>query len=207
MIRKLLHALLVGLGAGLFALALWALGALNRFEEATWSYRVNWLARPSPATARIKLIAIDRSSLDWVQEATGETWIWPRQVYAPILKFCRRAGAKVVLVGDVRQLQAIEAGAPMRAYTRISDKDINIHSSVTNPDAAVVIDPTLLTPEILEGLPKDGVLVVNSTESVADIRKKLGYNGGKVAVGTVVAHYPHAFYISEDGKALPELPV
>ena len=74
------------------------------------------------------------------------------------------------------------AGAPMRAYTRISDKAIHIHSSVTNPDAVVVIDPTLLTPEILEGLPKDGVLVVNSTESVADIRKKLGYNGGKVAV-------------------------
>jgi len=74
------------------------------------------------------------------------------------------------------------AGAPMRAYTRISEKAINIHSGVTNPDAVVVIDPTLLTPEVLEGLPKDGVLVVNSTESAADIRKKLGYNSGKVAV-------------------------
>ncbi len=74
------------------------------------------------------------------------------------------------------------AGAPIRAYTRISDKAINIHSGVTNPDAVVVIDPTLLTPEVLEGLPKDGVLVVNSTESAADIRKKLEYDHGKVAV-------------------------
>lgn len=74
------------------------------------------------------------------------------------------------------------AGAPIRAYTRISDKVINVHSGVTNPDAAVVIDSTLLTPEALEGLPENGVLVVNSTESAAEIRKKLDYNRGKVAV-------------------------
>lgn len=74
------------------------------------------------------------------------------------------------------------AGAPMRAYTRISDKAINIHSSVTNPEAVVVIDPTLLTSQILEGLSDNGILVVNSTESPAEIRKKLGYEGGKVAV-------------------------
>ena len=73
------------------------------------------------------------------------------------------------------------AGAPMRSYTRISDKVINIHSSVTNPEAVVVIDPTLLTPQVLEGLPEDGILVVNSSESPAEIRKKLDYECGKVA--------------------------
>lgn len=74
------------------------------------------------------------------------------------------------------------AGAPIRAYTRISDKAINIHSGVTNPDAVVVIDPTLITPEVLEGLPENGILVVNSTESIAEIRKRLGYEHGRVAV-------------------------
>jgi pyruvate ferredoxin oxidoreductase gamma subunit len=74
------------------------------------------------------------------------------------------------------------AGAPIRAYTRISDKAINVHSGVTNPDAVVVIDSTLITPEVVEGLSEDGVLVVNSTEATADIRKRLGYNSGKVAV-------------------------
>ena len=74
------------------------------------------------------------------------------------------------------------AGAPIRAYTRISDKAINIHSSVTNPDAVVVIDSTLLTPEVLEGLSENGVLVVNSTESVSEIRERLGHDAGKVAV-------------------------
>lgn len=73
------------------------------------------------------------------------------------------------------------AGAPMRAYTRISDKAINIHSGVTSPDVVVVIDSTLLTPQVLVGLPKDGILIVNSQEPPSDIRKKLGYEGGKVA--------------------------
>ena len=73
------------------------------------------------------------------------------------------------------------AGAPMRAYTRISDRTINIHSGVTNPEAVVVIDPTLLTTQVLEGLSEDGILVVNSPESPSDIRKKLGCKGGKIA--------------------------
>lgn len=74
------------------------------------------------------------------------------------------------------------AGAPIRAFTRISDNPINIHSSVTNPDAVVVIDSTLLTQEVLEGLPENGILIVNTRESAADVRKKLGHNTGKVAV-------------------------
>ena len=74
------------------------------------------------------------------------------------------------------------AGAPMRAYTRISDKAINIHCGVTNPEAVVVIDSSLLTSQILEGLSDNGILVANSTESPAEIRKRLGYKGDKVAV-------------------------
>jgi pyruvate ferredoxin oxidoreductase gamma subunit len=73
------------------------------------------------------------------------------------------------------------AGAPMRAYTRISDKAINIHSGVANPEAVVVIDSTLLTPDVLEGLSDNGVLVVNSPESPSEIRKRLGYQSGKLA--------------------------
>lgn len=73
------------------------------------------------------------------------------------------------------------AGAPIRSYTRISDEPINIHSGVTNPEAVVVIDPTLLSSQVLDGLGENGILVVNSPESPQDIRKKLGYKSGKVA--------------------------
>jgi len=73
------------------------------------------------------------------------------------------------------------AGAPIRSYTRISDNPINIHSSVTNPEVVVVIDPTLLdVVDVTEGLDDDGVLVVNSPQGPDEIRKKTGYKKGKV---------------------------
>jgi len=73
------------------------------------------------------------------------------------------------------------AGAPIRSYTRISDSPINIHSGVTNPEAVVVIDPTLITAQILEGLGENGILVVNSPQSPQEIREKIGFKSGKVA--------------------------
>lgn len=73
------------------------------------------------------------------------------------------------------------SGAPMRSYTRISDSAISVHSGVTNPDVVVVIDPTLLGPDVLEGLPDDGILVVNTAESPKEIRKRLDFQHGKVA--------------------------
>ncbi|MBL7158837.1 MAG: 2-oxoacid:acceptor oxidoreductase family protein [Candidatus Omnitrophica bacterium] len=75
------------------------------------------------------------------------------------------------------------AGAPIRSYTRISDKPINIHSPVTNPDVVAVVDPTLLdTIDVTNGLGDDGILVVNTHEDVAAIRKKTNFKKGKVAV-------------------------
>lgn len=75
------------------------------------------------------------------------------------------------------------AGAPIRTYTRISNKKINIHSPVTNPEVVVVIDPTLLeTVDVTEGLGDDGVLVVNTPSGPAAIREKTKYKKGKVAV-------------------------
>ena len=35
-------------------------------------------------------------------------------------------------------------GAPVRAFTRISDKPIRLHCSVYSPDIVVVLDPTLM---------------------------------------------------------------
>jgi pyruvate ferredoxin oxidoreductase gamma subunit len=75
------------------------------------------------------------------------------------------------------------AGAPIRAYTRISDQNITIHSSVTHPDIVVVIDPTLLdVVDVTEGLGADGALIVNTPEDVETIRQKTKYKKGTVAV-------------------------
>lgn len=66
------------------------------------------------------------------------------------------------------------AGAPITAFTRISDEKIQIHSSVYEPDVVAVLDPTLLGPAVAEGVHKVTKLVVNTSESADDIREKLG---------------------------------
>jgi len=77
------------------------------------------------------------------------------------------------------------AGAPMRAYTRISDAPINIHSSVTNPEMVVVIDATLLSAvDVTEGLDDKGVLIVNTDKAPEEIRKETNFKG---KIGTVDA--------------------
>ncbi|MBU1888159.1 MAG: 2-oxoacid:acceptor oxidoreductase family protein [Candidatus Omnitrophica bacterium] len=74
------------------------------------------------------------------------------------------------------------AGAPMRSYTRISDTVITIHSSVTNPDIVVVIDPTLAgSIDVTEGLGDKGVILVNTDKSPQEMRKELNFTKGKVA--------------------------
>ena len=65
-------------------------------------------------------------------------------------------------------------GAPIRSFTRISDEPITVHSQVTNPDVVVVLDPTLIGEiDLTEGLKKDGVLIVNTTKSPQELKKKL----------------------------------
>lgn len=74
-------------------------------------------------------------------------------------------------------------GAPVTAFTRISDEPINLHCNIYEPDVAVVLDPTLLeVVAVTSGLREDGVLLVNSRESPGEIRRKLKFYGGKVWV-------------------------
>jgi len=78
------------------------------------------------------------------------------------------------------------AGAPMKAFNRISEKVITIHSSVTSPDIVVVIDPTLVGAiDVTEGMDDNGILLVNTDKSPEDIRKATNFKKGKV--GTVDA--------------------
>jgi len=74
-------------------------------------------------------------------------------------------------------------GAPVRAFNRLSDAPIRIHTQVTDPDVVVVLDASLLESiNVTEGLKKGGALIVNTQESAEAIKKKLNADGIKVAV-------------------------
>ena len=95
-LRARRQGLLIGAGAAALALVLWFSHALDGWENATWTWRVRSLARPGSHTGDIVLVLLDQPSLDWGERENGLTWPWPREVYAPIIDFCTRAGARSV---------------------------------------------------------------------------------------------------------------
>jgi pyruvate ferredoxin oxidoreductase gamma subunit len=61
-------------------------------------------------------------------------------------------------------------GAPVMSFCRISSTPIRTHEPVTEPDALLVQDPTLLHQAgLFAGLGGDGYLLVNSTISFPDL--------------------------------------
>lgn len=94
--KRLLHGLAVGLLAAFAAVALWRLGWLESLELRTYDWRARILAQASPNRDRIQLIMVDQNSLDWASNELGLGWPWPREMYAAVADFCRRAGVRAL---------------------------------------------------------------------------------------------------------------
>ncbi len=72
-------------------------------------------------------------------------------------------------------------GAPLAAYTRISNEPIKLHCSIYTPNVAVVLDPTLLkTVKVTDGLTEKGILIVNTQENPVMLREKLSITSQEV---------------------------
>lgn len=94
-------------------------------------------------------------------------------------------------------------GAPMLAFNRISERPIRSHATVTEPDAILILDPTLIgRTDVAQGLASDGVVLVNTIEGPAQVRRKMKLEGRRVF--TVDADG-----ISQEtiGKAIPNTPM
>ncbi len=96
-------------------------------------------------------------------------------------------------------------GAPVAAYNRISDAPITLHSGVQNPKYVAVLDPTFVgTIDVTDGLPSDGVIVINTAESVQTMRERLDLNDQSVKVYTVDADLISK---EEIGRIIPNTPM
>jgi pyruvate ferredoxin oxidoreductase gamma subunit len=96
------------------------------------------------------------------------------------------------------------AGAPLRAYNRVSSHEIRMHCPVLKPQVVSVVDATLLDSiNVTEGTTEDAMLVVNSSKDPKEIREKL-HAGPKQRVFTI-----DATKIALDciGRALPNSPM
>ncbi len=121
-------------------------------------------------------------------------------------------GAKTaaLLVADAalaigKQVQAFpeygpeRMGAPVRSFNRISDTPITIHCSVENPSIVLVLDETLCeSAKVTEGVPDDGVIVINTSKPAQFYKDLLKFKGrimtvnaSKIAMETIGMNKPN----------------
>jgi pyruvate ferredoxin oxidoreductase gamma subunit len=94
------------------------------------------------------------------------------------------------------------SGAPIVAFTRISDEPIQTYAPIEHPDVIMVLDPTLLgAVDVTDGAPEGAVVIVNTDQAPAELE---GHFGNGVRVATVAATN-----ISKEclGRNLPNTPM
>lgn len=66
------------------------------------------------------------------------------------------------------------AGAPIRAYNRVSEKELRMHCPVVNPKVVAVVDASLLDAiNVADGATDDAVFVINTSKDPKEVREKL----------------------------------
>lgn len=94
-------------------------------------------------------------------------------------------------------------GAPIRGFTRISDRPIRLHCAIEEPDIVVVLDDTLLdTVNVCEGLSEGGTVIINTNKDAATIRAKVNWNGEKLFVVNA-----SEIALEEMGRPIPNTPM
>lgn len=103
------------------------------------------------------------------------------------------------------------AGAPLRAYNRISDKVIRMYCPVLHPHVVSIADATLLDAiDVTYGTLDDSIFIVNTSKSPKEIREKLKakptqrvltINATKIAVEHIGRPLPNASMLGAISKA------
>ena len=97
-------------------------------------------------------------------------------------------------------------GAPVLAFNRFSSDPICLHCHVANPSVVAVLDPTLIKgSSVTAGLRPNGVIVVNTPEDPARMRRRLGLAHHRdLRVATVDAS---GISMKALGQAIPNTPM
>jgi pyruvate ferredoxin oxidoreductase gamma subunit len=73
------------------------------------------------------------------------------------------------------------SGAPIVAFTRVSDEPIQVYAGVEHPQIVIVLDQSLLgIVDVTKGAPDDAIVLVNSEKHPSDLRKQYGVEGHRL---------------------------
>jgi pyruvate ferredoxin oxidoreductase gamma subunit len=103
------------------------------------------------------------------------------------------------------------AGAPLRAYNRISERQLRMHCPVLNPSVVAVVDASLLDAiNVAEGATDDAVFVINTSKDPKEVRAKLKVkpsqkvytvDATKIAIDTIGRPMPNSSMLGAVNKA------
>lgn len=144
----------------------------------------------APASPQVVVVTVDQPDLDFFKKQ-GVVWPWPRQLYAPIIEYCRQAGARAVIFDilftetssygpedDQRLAQAAAAAGNV-----VLPFSLTREEKGANPDEAALLDKAGLEipgPPPLE--PKGGIKYRAVTTPVRPLLD------GSQALGNVECH-------------------
>jgi len=81
-------------------------------------------------------------------------------------------------------------GAPVRAFARISGDEIHLRSEIYTPDIVIVLDESIMDiVDVLKGLKKDGIVLINTRKKPEDFDFSKQYKVATVdATGIALKH-------------------
>ena len=90
-----------------------------------------------------------------------------------------KTAAQILALALLREGNGVQAfpeygperrGAPLRAFTRVSDRPIRRHDTITDPDLVVVLEPSLVHEAgVADGLEPDGFVLLNGDEAPPEL--------------------------------------
>jgi 2-oxoacid:acceptor oxidoreductase gamma subunit (pyruvate/2-ketoisovalerate family) len=90
-----------------------------------------------------------------------------------------KTAAQILALALLREGKGVQAfpeygperrGAPLRAFTRIADRPIRRHDTITDPDVVVVLEPSLVHEAgVAAGLRPDGLVLLNGEEIPSEL--------------------------------------
>jgi len=87
-------------------------------------------------------------------------------------------------------------GAPVIAFVRIDDKEIELREPVLDPDCLIIQDPTLFhAVDVFSGLKQDGYVLINSRKDAAEL-----------GVDDAVKHLPKGHVVATEVEAMDLAP-
>ncbi len=111
--------------AAIFAvfIIIFASGISSSLEKKTYDARMKFSSKRTEISDRISLVILDQESLDWARKERGWSWPWPRESYAEIARYFKRAGVSSLAYDMIYSEDSIYGKADDEAFAKAS-KDL-----------------------------------------------------------------------------------